>query len=263
MASRFRREHARVAALYHAEREAAEALRAMDEIKNTFLSAVSHELRTPLTSVFGFAVTLQDRAPELDPVSRDMLEHLVAEARNLDMLLDDLLDLDRLTRGRVALRAHETDVAALARQVAGAVSAREDRTIDVDADEAVAVVDERKVERIVENLLNNATKYAPPPATIRVLVRSEGDAVLISVDDAGPGVPVELRGAIFEPFRRGATASSHSPGTGIGLSLVERFTKLHGGRVWVQDSGGGGASFRVMLPRTPLGPAAGAAGDSA
>ena len=78
--------------------------------------------------------------------------------------------------------------------------------------------------------------------------------VLISVEDDGPGVPVEIREAIFEPFRQGPTASPHSPGTGIGLSLVARFAELHGGRAWVDDRDGGGAAFHVFLPGRP-GPA--------
>ena len=76
--------------------------------------------------------------------------------------------------------------------------------------------------------------------------------MLISVEDDGPGIPAELREAIFEPFRQGPTASPHAPGTGIGLSLVARFAELHGGRAWVQDRDGGGASFRVFLPAGPV-----------
>ena len=83
--------------------------------------------------------------------------------------------------------------------------------------------------------------------------------VLIAVEDDGGGVPAELRDAIFEPFRQGPTVQSHSPGTGIGLSLVSRFAVLHGGRAWVEDRDGGGASFRVFLPGGPI---AGAAGDT-
>jgi signal transduction histidine kinase len=79
-------------------------------------------------------------------------------------------------------------------------------------------------------------------------VRPEGDGILIAVEDDGPGVPEELREAIFEPFRQGPTTSPHSPGTGIGLSLVGRFAALHGGRAWVEEREGGGASFRVFLP---------------
>ena len=74
---------------------------------------------------------------------------------------------------------------------------------------------------------------------------------MLSVDDDGPGVPADLRDAIFEPFRQGPTAAPHSPGTGIGLSLVARFAELHGGRAWVEDRPAGGAAFRVFLPRAP------------
>jgi signal transduction histidine kinase len=83
--------------------------------------------------------------------------------------------------------------------------------------------------------------------------------VLIAVEDDGDGVPTDLRDAIFEPFRQGPTVQSHSPGTGIGLSLVSRFAALHGGRAWVEDREGGGASFRVFLPG---GPAADASGET-
>jgi signal transduction histidine kinase len=79
----------------------------------------------------------------------------------------------------------------------------------------------------------------------------EHDGVLIAVEDEGPGVPKELQVEIFEPFRQGPTASPHAPGTGIGLSLVAMFADLHGGRAWVQDREGGGASFRVFLPNDP------------
>jgi signal transduction histidine kinase len=81
-----------------------------------------------------------------------------------------------------------------------------------------------------------------------VRVARRGDGVLLAVEDAGGGVPRELRASLFEPFRQGPGASAHAPGVGIGLSLVARFAELHGGRAWVQDRPGGGASFRVQLP---------------
>ena len=112
----------------------------------------------------------------------------------------------------------------------------------------VADVDPAKLERIVENLVANAARHTPPDRTIWVAVREEAGGVLLAVEDDGPVVPPELRDAIFEPFRQGPTATPHTPGTGIGLSLVARFAELHGGRAWVAERAGGGASFRVWLP---------------
>ena len=140
-----------------------------------------------------------------------------------------------------------TDVGALARRTVESLDALADRSIMVFADPVVIAVDPAKVERIVENLLMNAARHTTADRTIWLRVRPEGDGILIAVEDDGPGVPEELREAIFEPFRQGPTSSPHSPGTGIGLSLVGRFAALHGGRAWVEEREGGGASFRVFL----------------
>jgi signal transduction histidine kinase len=118
----------------------------------------------------------------------------------------------------------------------------------VEAQLVVAQLDGPKVERIVENLLVNAARHTPPDCGIWVKVSAADGGVLIVVEDQGAGVPEELRETIFEPFRQGPDAPAHSPGVGIGLSLVARFAQLHGGRAWVEDRPGGGASFKVFLP---------------
>ena len=106
------------------------------------------------------------------------------------------------------------------------------------------------VERIVENLLANAAKHTPGDSRIWVRVERREGGALIVVEDDGPGVPAEDREAIFEPFRRGAVPA-RSAGMGVGLALVARFAELHGGRAWVEEREGGGASFRVFLSGTP------------
>jgi PAS domain S-box-containing protein len=232
------------------EREAAERLRALDEMKNTFLAAVSHELRSPLTSILGLSLTLERSEMEEDD-RNDLLERLAANARKLDRLLKDLLDIDRLNRGIVEPQYRVTDVGALARRTIESLDPLADRSIMVLADPVVISVDPAKVERIVENLLMNAVRHTSPDKTIWLRVRSHEEGVLIAVEDDGAGVPEELREVIFEPFRQGPTASPHAPGTGIGLSLVGRFAALHGGRAWVEEREGGGASFRVFLPAGP------------
>ncbi len=233
------------------ERDAAERLRALDEMKNTFLAAVSHELRSPLTSILGLSITLE-RAPEMPVDDRiDLLERLAFNARKLDRLLKDLLDIDRLNRGIVEPQYRSVDIASLTRLCVESLETLGDRVIEIDAQPLVLTVDPPKLERIVENLVTNAARHTHSTSRIWVKVEPWDGGALLSVDDDGPGVPADLRDAIFEPFRQGPTAAPHSPGTGIGLSLVARFAELHGGRAWVEDRPAGGAAFRVFLPTAP------------
>jgi signal transduction histidine kinase len=231
------------------ERQAAVELRAVDTMKNTFLDAVSHELRTPLAAVIGIAKTLRRAGSSLDEEdTADLVDRLVNNADKLDRLLTDLLDLDRLSKGIVAPKLDRTDLAALVDRVAKEWRQGSGRRLDVVAEPVVARVDAAKVERIVENLLVNADRHTTPDTPVWVRVARHDGAVLLAVEDAGAGVPHELQAELFEPFRRGPEASTQAPGAGIGLALVSRFAQLHGGRAWVQDRPGGGASFRVLLP---------------
>jgi len=224
----------------------------VDELRDSILSAVSHELRTPLTSIIGFAVTLKERSARLEEQTRkEMIDHLAAQADKLGRLLSDLLDIDRLRRGFVQPNLRPTDVGELVHQIAGEYSS-DGRDIRIQADSAIAEVDAPKVERIVDNLLANAIAYSSADGEISVRVENQQHGILIAVDDRGPGVAEEERETIFEIFNRGS-ANPNVSGTGIGLSLVAQFTALHGGRAWVEDNPGGGASFKVFLPAHPPG----------
>ena len=232
------------------EREAAEQLRALDAMKNTFLEAVSHDLRTPLTSILGSALTLEQSSLQLTSEDAlDLVHRIASNARKLERLLGDLLDLDRLQRGIVTPQRRTTDVTALIARVVAEVENPQDRIVDVEGGALTASLDGPKVERIVENLVANAIRHTPPDAHIRVWATEQADGIVIGVDDAGPGIPDAARESIFEPFEQTAgPALEHSPGVGIGLSLVRRFAELHGGRAWVEPRDGGGSSFRVFLP---------------
>jgi PAS domain S-box-containing protein len=215
----------------------------LDALRDTILASVSHELRTPLTSILGFSLTLDERGAELDPERRrEIVRHLAEQARRLSRLLSDLLDLDRLRLDALTPTFTETDVAELVARVTSA------HGIAVQAEPVVAEVDPAKVERIVENLLVNARKHTPGGTDVHVSVESQNGGVLIAVDDRGPGVAEEERQAIFEMFNRGGALSADVPGAGVGLALVAQFAALHGGRAWVEENPGGGASFRVFLP---------------
>jgi PAS domain S-box-containing protein len=231
------------------EHDAAQRLRALDDMKNTFLAAVSHELRSPLTSILGLSLTLE-RTADLPPEDRqDLVGRLSSNAQKLDRLLRDLLDIDRLHRGIVEPQLRRCDVGSLARGVLAEMDVPDDRRVVVEAAPAEVRADAPKVERIVENLVTNAIRHTPPEGTIWLRVEPHADGVQLVVEDDGPGVPPEHRRTIFEPFRQGPhRRDSVSSGTGIGLSLVQRFAELHGGRAWVEERPGGGASFRVFLP---------------
>ncbi|HEX9697635.1 MAG TPA: ATP-binding protein [Actinomycetota bacterium] len=232
---------------FEREREAAERLRSLNDMKNSFLEAVSHELRTPLAAVLGFALTLQEHKDSLAESEADMImDRLVVNARKLDRLLRDLLDLDRLYRRTIRPSRRPVDVLEIIRSAVAGVDLG-GRRLHPPTGSFVANVDGPKVERIVENLAVNCARHTPEGATIWVRLAEAPDGFVIVVEDDGPGVPDHLKTAVFDVFRRGDTSTSHAPGTGIGLSLVRRFAEMHEGRAWVENRPGGGARFCVLL----------------
>lgn len=229
---------------------AADELRSLNEVKDTLLHAVSHDLRGPITAILGSAQILERRDRlQLSEIDEAVLvDGILQSGRKLNRMVDDLLDLERLDRGVIEPDRVPTDLAALvARVVAEAVYA-DRHPIHVEVLEPIEIdVDAGKVERIVENLLVNAVRHTPEGTPIHVGAERADGGALIVVDDEGPGIPDDIKAAIFHAFRQGAGVRS---GAGIGLSLVARFAELHGGQAWVEDRPGGGAAFRVLLPWT-------------
>jgi PAS domain S-box-containing protein len=231
------------------EQEAGERLRGLDEMRNTFLHAVSNELRVPLTAVLGFAFTLGQKDLDIGEADRDeILERLAVNARRLERLLGDLLDVERLARGILEPQLFPTNLGDLVRRVVGDNAIGSSVEIQLRGEPIVMSIDGPKVSRILDSLLANVSRHTPAGRRIWVRVEREIQGLLLAVEDDGPGVPDDLKEAIFEPFRSAGDGSSHEAGPGIGLALVARFAELHGGRAWVEDRAGGGASFRVFLP---------------
>jgi len=231
------------------EKEASGRLRALHEMQNSFLQAVSHDLRTPLTSILGGALTLERDTGDLPPEDvKDLLRRIGANARKLHRLLTNLLDLDRLSRGIIEPNRASVDVARLAAGILEEISFEGHPVELAPIGGVLANVDAGHVERIIENLVSNAVRYTPQGTPIWISIEATARGVTITVDDAGPGIPQELRETIFEPFRQGNEQVEHSPGVGIGLSLVAKFAELHGGWVRCEEHPEGGARFRVFLP---------------
>jgi PAS domain S-box-containing protein len=230
------------------ERSSTERLRALDDMKDVFLTAVSHELRSPLAAIMGSARTLEMFGSDVGDDDRvGLVEMIIRKARRIQEIVDDLLDLERLRRGASTIERVPTDLAVVVAESLGASGLSDTHTVVTDLPPTVVGVDPTMVSRIADNLLSNAARYTPEGSCVWVSVRAIGDGAEIVVADDGPGVPEGQREALFEPFHQGPETVAHSPGVGIGLALVARFAELHGGHAWVDERRGGGAAFHVML----------------
>ncbi|MFD5769488.1 sensor histidine kinase [Streptomyces sp. NPDC127049] len=217
-----------------------------------FVADASHELRTPLASIRGYAELTRRGREECGPDTRHALGRIESEATRMTGLVEDLLLLARLDAGR-PLSYEPTDLVPLVVDAVGDVRAAgpghhwrlelpgEDGTPAVRADPA-------RVQQVLLNLLANARTHTPPGTTVTARVRGEGAAVVVEIEDDGPGIPPELLPTVFERFARGDASRSRQAGsTGLGLAIVRAVVVAHGGEVTV-DSGPGRTVFRVRFP---------------
>jgi PAS domain S-box-containing protein len=226
------------------EHEQSEQFRRLDDLKNTLLHTLSHDLKGPITAVLASTGAL--KRPDLGERERaELLDGMATRVRKMDRLLGDLLDLERIGRGITEPARFPVDLGQLVTDLVHETDVLEGREVEIVARPVVVPSDPPKVERMVENLLVNAVRHTPRGTRIWVRVLPHEGGGMICVEDDGPGVDEEHKTSVFEPFRK---VAADSPGSGIGLSLVGRFAELHGGRAWVEDRPGGGASFRVLLP---------------
>jgi signal transduction histidine kinase len=230
-------------------RESELRLKMLHTLKDTFLQSVSHDLRSPLAAVIGLAQTLVREDLNLEPEEMtELLQRILRSAYQMKGLLTDLLDLDRLRGGHLGTMDDVVDLDQLGRQAFSQLETHRQRGVELRSSGLVAKIDRAVLERILVNLLDNALRYTTPGGKVWLGFEAAGRSDLILyVDDDGPGVDEDSKQAIFDPFVRVA-ASPSVAGTGIGLALVERFARLLGGRAWVEDRPGGGASFKVLLP---------------
>jgi PAS domain S-box-containing protein len=228
-----------------AEREATDELRRLDQRKDTHLAAAAHDLRTPLMVVQGAAETLANRRDTLSTDEIARFEHvIVTHVARLGRVVDDLLDVSRNSRAWPHAATRRTDLVGLVTRVCEESSIT-DRIELIAPDDFELEVDPVQIEHIVSNLLENAAKYAPRGPVV-VTIDQTDDSVRIAVRDQGPGIPLAALEHVFEPFWRGPSDRA-TPGSGMGLSLVAEFARLHGGRAWAEPTHRG-AHLVVELP---------------
>jgi PAS domain S-box-containing protein len=240
---------------YEAERKRAEALAEIDRAKTTFFSNVSHELRTPLTLMLG---PIDDLLQELyHPTDSGKIELATLARRNglrLLRLVNNLLDFSRLEANRVQASYEPTDLALLTTDLASSFRSAIEKSglrfvVECPLLKEPVHVDREMWEKIVLNLLSNAFKFTLH-GKIRIALRDMKDAVELTVEDTGSGIPEAARPHVFERFYRvpGAAGRTHE-GTGIGLALVRELARLHGGNVRVESEMGKGSTFTVAIRR--------------
>ena len=230
--------------------EAEKANRTKDE----FLAVLSHELRTPLNAVYGWARMLQ--AGQVDEATTARaLDVIVRQSNSQVQLIDDLLDVSRMSVGKMRLDVRQVDLPAVVehaldavRPAAAAKSIRLQPVLDPRGGPVVG--DPDRLQQVVWNLLMNAVKFTPRNGRVQLYLRRVTSHVEIVVSDDGPGIPPEVLPFIFEPFRQGDSSSTRAhSGLGLGLALVRHLVDLHGGSVTAQSDGAGkGATFVVRLP---------------
>jgi two-component system sensor histidine kinase KdpD len=227
-----------------------------ERLRSSLLSSVSHDLRTPLATITGAAsLLLRADSPVDDATRRELLESVREEADRLNRLVQNLLEMTRLESGSLQLQRDWHPV----EEIVGAALRRLDkrlagRRLDVSLapDLPLVLMDDVLVEQVLINLLDNALKYTPAGAAIRIAATASEGRVSIEVADHGPGLPPGEEERVFEKFYRGPGTSER--GAGLGLAICKGIVQAHGGRVWAHNLPEGGVAFFFTLPMTEAPP---------
>ncbi len=221
---------------------------AATQVQDDFLAMTNHELRTPLTAIVGYATMLQRRWDALEPPARlDAVSRILSQAERLNALVEDLLTISAANARGLNVTAVPVALGPLLSEaVAGDDEAEVDGPVDL-----VVRADPVRLLQVVENLLSNARKYGAPP--VRVAVREDGDHLLLSVTDAGEGVPPEFVPHLFDRFSQASVGASRSAeGSGLGLAIVALLVEAQDGEVWYEPAVPTGSRFCVRLPRAEV-----------
>jgi two-component system, OmpR family, sensor histidine kinase KdpD len=225
-----------------------------ERLRNSLLSALSHDLRTPLATLYGLSDLLVGSLPATPAEPLQTARSISAEARRMNAMVNNLLDMARLQSGAVRLNRQWQpieEVVGSALQSVGGALAHHTVRIDLSGDLPLVDIDAVLIERVFANLLENAAKYTPPGSVVTISARVEAPDLLVTVADNGPGLPPGREEALFEKFTRGEKESAVS-GVGLGLAICRAIVEAHEGRIWAEPvSATGperGARFSFTLP---------------
>lgn len=223
-----------------------------EEAKRDYVALIAHDLRTPLTAARGQAELLQRRSKRRgDNDDGGSLESIVANARRMEAMIQDLIESSQLESGALLLRRTPIDLSRLAADVVAQVVSSEKRhriRVIAPAPGPRVFADAARIERVLMNLLQNALKYSAASAPIELEVRQAADEVVVSVTDHGAGIPVDLLPRLFQRFSRIRRVEADPGGFGLGLYIARLIVEAHGGRVWAESAVGSGSRIGFSLP---------------
>jgi two-component system CheB/CheR fusion protein len=230
------------------------ALKEADRRKDEFLALLAHELRNPLAPVRNAVQIMKLLGPVAPPLqqAREMIDRQV---EHLTRLVDDLLDVSRITRGKITLRKEPAELSAILTRAVETSrplieANRHTLTVSIPPDSIRVIADPTRLEQVFANLLNNAAKYTERGGSVALIVERHGDVVAVRVRDTGFGIPAEVLPHVFDLFMQAdRTLDRAQGGLGIGLTLVKALVEMHGGTVTAHSAGlGKGSEFVVQLP---------------
>jgi signal transduction histidine kinase len=226
-------------------------LERVSKVKSEFVAIVSHEFRTPLTGIQGFSEMMRDEDLTVDEL-KEYATDINKDARRLNRLVNEMLDLSRMESGRIQLSLEPIDLNAVIQDVANTMQPTTPKhQFKVRLDKALPSImaDRDKITQVVTNLANNAVKYAPEGGEIVLMTRAEGNLAHLMVSDNGIGMPKEMVERVFEPYSRVEHGAARViSGTGLGLPIARQIVKLHGGRIWADSIEGKGSTFHCLIP---------------
>jgi hypothetical protein len=242
-------------------RETSDKVKYAYHIQTDYFARMSHEIRAPLNSILGFSQLLLESSTEpLTEKQRDFLSRIERGGKHLRDLINNVLDLSKIESKKMQLVPHEIELVKVINSA-----------LDVFYEESISkrvllgftekpvslriTADELKIRQVLYNLLSNALKFTPQGFIRIALTKGPDGGAKITVEDSGPGIPLENQGAIFTPYEQTGRATENSlRGTGLGLAISKQFVEMHGGKIWVESEPGKGSRFIFTLPPVPPAP---------
>ncbi|MFA5292974.1 MAG: ATP-binding protein [Phycisphaerae bacterium] len=227
------------------------------EMKQQFISTVSHELRTPLTAIReGINIVLEGVAGRVKKKQKEFLELSKRNVDRLSLLINDVLDFQKLESGRMKFDFAAGNIAETIKEAAHTMTLMAEKAkisllIEIEQEVSQSVFDHNKVIQVLNNLLSNAIKFTPAGGKVTIKAQQQNDEIIIAVSDTGMGIPKEELSKIFERFYRVKRPGKEIQGTGLGLPIVAQIVTCHGGRIMVDSEPEKGTTFTVFLPKKP------------